>query len=1802
VTPPQQTPPETRPPASTPGAGAVAATAVPTAVATTIPAIAAAGAAVVTARAAARITSGVVKALTAFAKERESWPFVVEVAQKAHPGFDFRLLDALRLKEAEYEKTFLRKQEKRVRRDLPGILALTDPAKRQAALAALLEREKRFTAMREEAMLDRLLGEMEATILQVTSPQGAFWKLNPNVKNHTLDCLAMGEKFWPWAVLKQFHPPLHHGCPCSLWGLDEAIKAGFMSAEEVPDPRDAIRRYRQIQDDLKDIEEAGLAEAVYEPYDEPDDPREWIIEAATHTSTMVALFPDAKSRKEIASWGTETARDIHLTLAFLGKFDGDEKALKEAVKAWAATCPPIHGEVSGTGYFTAGETNVAYASADLPLLPHNRERLVDSLRRAGFPPSMDHGFTPHITLGYGKEDVAAIVAKPKYNLRFDKVTLAIGDRRFDFDLTGSDELQEALSPDHPRSRRKPLRWAKGYVKGGQFRPQRGTSARVKRLIGGDRRGRWAWVGGQYVNVPLSSFTRKVGPHTYTSPAGGTNVYRDGEFLHGPGIPAPASERRSPGTLLTEPQATVELAEKVEKLREQMRATPRRRALRTNGPVPVKPGDSVSSLLALEDVGYILDRMTPGARGRRVLEFREPGSQRRLRAAVDSTTVSKVDWLEPPALTEPRRRPLKRAPKSWAEFRADTLSWANELGDRFGAEVITREVGINDLLADHAGTHQWSGDVELGRDVIDDIDRAGLARQEGRELTASEAKGVWSSYWVAAHEVSHGVNPIDPFLFQGENARLEEALAEESAHILATERLTEQNQEDVLKWRAANPEEIAVRGVYQRWRDALSRMLTRADITDWGERKEFVYALKFGTDPDRRFDLLAEALHDADRSRSVEEWEAYARASMLSPSIDPDTGEFWPDERGSGAIPMRSASPGMQAAGHYSYGRFAAGTMSDDGRRITMPDGTRRVIEHIPVPEWGPKGLTSGTAIVHYAPEEAETPGSLERADGRPKNFRWIDSEWRAKEILRAFHGMGSPGATLVEDGSLYFNLDTDALDRKYGRVIRLEDVPLDKITPVRARPQGIANAEPLMAAAAAGMGGKRDPITLVRDGDGYRVYDGNSTFAIAQKHGWESIPAMVVDTEEEAADIERTAKALKATMKSPGTLFDDDDDDLWSDANDDVPAWQQKASSWLDKLGGDKGKGKKKSPWVPGGGMGPPAKPYKKPVNHGPPPPRVIGGSLDDPAPEGPIPNYDHIELTLKTKPGPGTLSATDEGGGKWFVNEYEGDDDRVASEVLAAALYRAAGLEVPATGTMTVQRPDFSTIPDVALIEAKYQRVSTGIILVDGDGKLWLYEPRNHYGGYEHTFPKGGVEKGLTPQQNAHKELWEETGLHGRIFGVLGDFKGDTTTTRYYVGVRTGGEPTEGDETFAVKHVTFAEARDLLNKKRDQDIMDALEEMELPDADTLAALADHDPFPPLDDAPVAVTPELQGTTSQRPKGSKEALAAGFMVDALLGNWDFSDVRWKDGKPVRTNLGGTLGFRKDGSLKNFGPIPTEVWTLLSPRSKGAHNLPDLSEDDRRHLAAEVVEALPVEKIDELVNAAPFRDPEMREHTRNALLQRLDWMKAFSVGDEDLPGPLDGDLAAEAVAEHQAKLQLIPAEVDAVKALVAGAAPEVNAQLRSGKKGDNKVVDKLVRDLDGLFRFSKGHDEDMFVYAGLDMTAERAASEDLGGLVGKTFEEKGYLDAHYDIEPAKRKTAVLRVLVPAGQKMLGLNSLPKVDTPAASDVLLPRAQRFRITGRSVLEDGTVVVEAIALPPEKPMQTSMNYASAPYKKGK
>jgi len=121
-------------------------------------------------------------------------------------------------------------------------------------------------------------------------------------------------------------------------------------------------------------------------------------------------------------------------------------------------------------------------------------------------------------------------------------------------------------------------------------------------------------------------------------------------------------------------------------------------------------------------------------------------------------------------------------------------------------------------------------------------------------------------------------------------------------------------------------------------------------------------------------------------------------------------------------------------------------------------------------------------------------------------------------------------------------------------------------------------------------------------------------------------------------------------------------------------------------------------------------------------------------------------------------------------------------------------------------------------------KHLGAGVIVVEPDGRVWLTKPTNGFGGYANTFPKGTVEDGLSLQQSAIKEAYEETGLKVEIAGVLGDYERTTSVARYYIARRVGGTPANmGWESQAIRLAPPADMAKLLNMKVDQNILDDL-------------------------------------------------------------------------------------------------------------------------------------------------------------------------------------------------------------------------------------------------------------------------------------------------------------------------------------------------------------------------------------------
>lgn len=124
--------------------------------------------------------------------------------------------------------------------------------------------------------------------------------------------------------------------------------------------------------------------------------------------------------------------------------------------------------------------------------------------------------------------------------------------------------------------------------------------------------------------------------------------------------------------------------------------------------------------------------------------------------------------------------------------------------------------------------------------------------------------------------------------------------------------------------------------------------------------------------------------------------------------------------------------------------------------------------------------------------------------------------------------------------------------------------------------------------------------------------------------------------------------------------------------------------------------------------------------------------------------------------------------------------------------------------------------------------RAAAGIVVIEPDERVWIYEPRGHWGGHQHAFPKGRVDEQHVSKTALHRtavrETLEEVGIHATITGFLADFSFFGHQTRYYLGRRIGGDPCQAHwEADSIKLVPMAELHRFVNVENDRAVLRAL-------------------------------------------------------------------------------------------------------------------------------------------------------------------------------------------------------------------------------------------------------------------------------------------------------------------------------------------------------------------------------------------
>lgn len=209
--------------------------------------------------------------LTAFgdflrSRRRDQETYLTSVLEAEIPELPALARQQVISDEMAAEKAYAVKARDRLAHDLPLALSITDPRVREAQVQKILDRERRYAEMRESAMAARALGVAEQQHVERVSPEGGYWHESDHVEHHTLDCLAMAGKIWPHSVLRNYHPPLHGGCPCEIWSIQRAQEAGLVQSPEqwaTPDQAIQAMQIAEASFDVDDFDdEMVVLEAV----------------------------------------------------------------------------------------------------------------------------------------------------------------------------------------------------------------------------------------------------------------------------------------------------------------------------------------------------------------------------------------------------------------------------------------------------------------------------------------------------------------------------------------------------------------------------------------------------------------------------------------------------------------------------------------------------------------------------------------------------------------------------------------------------------------------------------------------------------------------------------------------------------------------------------------------------------------------------------------------------------------------------------------------------------------------------------------------------------------------------------------------------------------------------------------------------------------------------------------------------------------------------------------------------------------------------------------------------------------------------------------------------------------------------------------------------------------------------------------------------------------------------------------------------------------------------------------------------
>lgn len=170
---------------------------------------------------------------------------------------------------------------------------------------------------------------------------------------------------------------------------------------------------------------------------------------------MVALKVPGDVAEQIAHSDGTPAEHLHITLAYLGDvadLGGHPDDLRDIVTPAVHGTAPLAGSIGGIGRFPdSGDGEPTWVPVDVPGLAEMRQQVVQALAGSPYSESVrdNHGFTPHITLGYDLDSVDPVPSTP---VSFPSVWVVRGGDEMEIPLAEAAEDDEPTGPPSPEAR------------------------------------------------------------------------------------------------------------------------------------------------------------------------------------------------------------------------------------------------------------------------------------------------------------------------------------------------------------------------------------------------------------------------------------------------------------------------------------------------------------------------------------------------------------------------------------------------------------------------------------------------------------------------------------------------------------------------------------------------------------------------------------------------------------------------------------------------------------------------------------------------------------------------------------------------------------------------------------------------------------------------------------------------------------------------------------------------------------------------------------------------------------------------------------------------------------------------------------------------------------------------------------------------------------------------------------------------------------------------------------------------------